>query len=198
MVDAVDKMIAKRDLDQLPEAKLRPFRLRHRAFGSKYFVGSQIHVCPNANPLARGQRRSFTGRLPPVHVAAVGRGQPHRPEKHDPLAVDRRVERLGNEFAGQLRNQTGSDDVLLPLVPQFDQGEVLAVVGCGWTRTKSCGPGLRTGTVVKSFSTLTVSVKDWLRRRFAGLKGSSWVVVTAAPWVSPSGSGTACGEGLFM
>src|SRR5262249_54098689 len=48
----------------------------------------------------------------------------------------------------------------------------------------SCGLGLRTGTVVKTFLTPTVSMKDWLRRRFPGWNGSGGVLV--APVVSVS------------
>ena len=60
------------------------------------------------------------------------------------------------------------------------------------TRTKSCGLGLRTGTVNRNFFTPTVSVNDWFRRRFAGSKGSS-----AGVLVLVSGS-TACKVGLVM
>src|SRR5215472_4768271 len=56
--------------------------------------------------------------------------------------------------------------------------------GEGCTLTKSGALGLRTGTVVKSFFTPIVSTNDWLRRRFAGSKGSSGVLV--APVVSVS------------
>src|SRR5262245_55299370 len=71
-------------------------------------------------------------------------------------------------------------------------GKLSRYAGLGWTRTKSCGLGLRTGTVTRNFFTPTVSVNDWFRRRFVGSKGSS-----AGVLVSVSGS-TACKVGLVM
>src|SRR5258708_1180135 len=51
-------------------------------------------------------------------------------------------------------------------------GKLSRYSGLGWTRTKSCGLGLRTGTVVSSFFTPAVSTNDWLSRRLPGSTGA--------------------------
>ena len=67
---------------------------------------------------------------------------------------------LEHDLGGELGEQAVGDDVFFPLVLEFDDRKFSRYSGFGCTRTKSCGPGLRTGTVVKSFFTPAVSLND--------------------------------------
>ena len=99
------------------------------ALGLEDVVGAEVHVRSARGPILHRQLGGLASRSPPVQIPAVGGRKPHRPEEQRALPVDREVQSFGHELAGQLGDEAGRDDVLFAFVLDFDDREVLAILG---------------------------------------------------------------------
>jgi len=84
-------VITKGDFDQIPVPRLRPFRLTNGAFSLGDVIRPEALVGFDADPSAHSPLRGLVTGTPPVVLLAVRSRQPHGPEEHNVLPIDREV-----------------------------------------------------------------------------------------------------------
>ena len=98
MIHRSDQPIPKRDTDNL---LIRPRRLGNTGFRLEDFVGAESAVCLAADPTGHSKHSRFACRSVPFRFPTVWIGKSDRPQRNDTLSVDRCVQGLADELAGQ-------------------------------------------------------------------------------------------------